>query len=340
MFDKRFVCSYMEVQGDARPRSGRPRCGDVSLFPFPRQLRTVQYVDFTARGAEDVAALDQVVRVLGGVQALPPPKPSSPDSSPPPKREKGGWLSWLSLPRMCIALSLSVSFVAVFFVMAYLLPRQETLDLSSTAPPVATPSQVDDQSPTPPPKVEERQPNGKTTISISEALSSKTEVKRSDRKNMISISAGEFWMGCNEKVGTQCYGNEKPGHSVYLDVYSIDTYEVTVADYRRCVEAGKCSSDGLTQWEPCNWNKPNRTDHPINCVDWQQAVAYCTWAEKRLPTEAEWEKAARGTDKRVYPWGNEWDAKRANAGSSGTVVVGSYAAGVSPYGAHDMAGNV
>lgn len=75
-------------------------------------------------------------------------------------------------------------------------------------------------------------------------------------------------------------------------------------------------------------------------MDWGQAQTYCKWVEKRLPTEAEWEKAARGTERRVYPWGNEWDAKKANVGSSGTVAVGSYPEGASPYGALDMIGNV
>jgi eukaryotic-like serine/threonine-protein kinase len=147
-------------------------------------------------------------------------------------------------------------------------------------------------------------------------------------------------MGCNEKVDRECSDDEKPGRQVSLDAYSIDKYEVTVAEYGQCVEAGKCSSAGLTGSRFCNWGQKKRTDHPINCVDWSQASAYCEWAGKRLPTEAEWEKAARGTDGRIYPWGNQWDAAKANIGSPGTVAVGSYPAGVSPYEVHDMAGNV
>ena len=160
--------------------------------------------------------------------------------------------------------------------------------------------------------------------------------------DMVEISAGAFFMGCNEKVDTQCDDDEKPGHSVYLDAYSIDTFEVTVADYQRCVETEACSVEGLTEYSNCNWEKRDRTDHPLNCVDWEQATAYCAWAGKRLPTEAEWEKAARGdTDRRLYPWGNIWDSAKANtneSGQGGTVPVGSYPAGM--YGLYDMAGNV
>jgi iron(II)-dependent oxidoreductase len=163
------------------------------------------------------------------------------------------------------------------------------------------------------------------------------------RKRMVLIPAGEFWMGCNERVDRDCYGEEKPGRRVYLDAFYINKYEVTVAEYSQCVRAGRCSSEGLTGYSSCNWGQGEREDHPINCVDWDQAKAYCKWTDKRLPTEAEWEKAARGEDGRKYPWGNQWDSSRVNTneGRIGrTVSVGSYSSGVSPYGVHDMAGNV
>ncbi len=156
---------------------------------------------------------------------------------------------------------------------------------------------------------------------------------------MVVIPAGEFWMGCNEKVDSKCEKDERPGGKVDLDAFSIDKHEVTVADYRKCVKAGKCSTDGLTTYK-CNWEKSGGEDYPIDCVNWNQAKTYCAWAGKRLPTEAEWEKAARGTEGRIYPWGNQWDSSRANVGTGGTVSVGSYPSGASPYGVYNMAGNV
>ena len=169
------------------------------------------------------------------------------------------------------------------------------------------------------------------------------EKQQQKYKNMVQIPAGTFWMGCNSDVDKGCSEVEKPGREVYLDAFRIDTYEVTVADYRRCVEAGKCSKKNLSKYDICNSNKSDRTDHPINCVDWNQALRYCTWLEKRLPTEAEWEKAARGAEGWVYPWGNTWDASKANTseGKLGrTAKVGSYPSGMSPYKVQDMAGNV
>lgn len=146
-------------------------------------------------------------------------------------------------------------------------------------------------------------------------------------------------MGCNETVDLDCGSDEKPGHLVFLDAYSIDKHEVTVADYRRCVKDGACSDTGMAG-HSCNWNKLDSLNHPINCVDWSQALEYCSRIGKRLPTEAEWEKAARGTDGRIYPWGNNWDKSKVATHTGGTVIVGSYTDGDSPYGLHDMAGNV
>ncbi|MEW6300221.1 MAG: formylglycine-generating enzyme family protein [Thermodesulfobacteriota bacterium] len=163
--------------------------------------------------------------------------------------------------------------------------------------------------------------------------------------DMVQIPAGAFWMGCNEKFDGECYDDEKPGRVVPVDAFHIDRFEVTVAEYRRCVEAGRCSRDSFTVALSCNWGKEGRDHHPINCVNWEQAKTYCEWAGKRLPAEAEWEKAARGTDGRVYPWGNEWDAKKVNTDKNEdsfpeTAPVGSFPAGASPYGVLDMSGNV
>jgi len=154
---------------------------------------------------------------------------------------------------------------------------------------------------------------------------------------MVRIPAGAFKMGSNE------YDNEKPLHEVHLDDYWIDKYPVTNRQYKRfCDETGYAAPrdpdfEGLKDYSV------NYPDYPVVCVSWEDARAYCQWAGKRLPSEAEWEKAARGTDVRKYPWGNdEPDDRRANFDSRRgmTSQNGDYPDGASPYGVMDMAGNV
>jgi formylglycine-generating enzyme required for sulfatase activity len=146
--------------------------------------------------------------------------------------------------------------------------------------------------------------------------------------------------------------DEKPQHTVYLDAFWIMQTEVTNAHYARCVQAGDCTSPANSRW-----NEPKYAEHPVTDVSWHQASAYCQWAGSRLPTEAGWEKAARGTDGRKHPWGNQavagnlpnfadrnfgvsWADKSVDDGYQFTAPVGSYPAGASPYGLLDMAGNV
>ncbi|MBI5528088.1 MAG: formylglycine-generating enzyme family protein [Deltaproteobacteria bacterium] len=162
--------------------------------------------------------------------------------------------------------------------------------------------------------------------------------------DMCDVPAGAFMMGCNVAVDTECYSDEKPYHSVTVPWFKIDKYEVTAAEYKACVTASGCTAAKTESG--CNYNVAGKESHPINCVDWNQAKAYCTWVGKKLPTEAEWEKAARGTDGRKYPWGNDvLDCNRAvhpvsPCSNSGTATVDSKPTGASPYGAMDMVGNV
>jgi formylglycine-generating enzyme required for sulfatase activity len=158
-------------------------------------------------------------------------------------------------------------------------------------------------------------------------------------EGMVRVHAGTFQMGSPEQGNWEA---GYPEHAVTLSGYCLDKTEVTVKAYEACVTATGCSATEASAL--CN--RADRPDHPINCVDWNQAAAYCKWAGKRLPSEAEWEYAARGTDGREYPWGNERpDAKRMNGsgnedGWKATAPVGSFPAGASPFGALDMAGNV
>jgi formylglycine-generating enzyme required for sulfatase activity len=156
-----------------------------------------------------------------------------------------------------------------------------------------------------------------------------SQVSEIDGMVQVSVPAGEFQMGSNERND-----NEKPVHIVWLDAFWIDQTEVTNALYAKCVATGNCRDMA---------NYPEKSSHPVVGVDWTNAATYCQWAGRRLPSEAEWEKAARGTDGRTYPWGEGIDCKKANyqSGCKGdTSAVGSYPDGASPYGALNMVGNV
>jgi formylglycine-generating enzyme required for sulfatase activity len=162
--------------------------------------------------------------------------------------------------------------------------------------------------------------------------------RKEDGMVMVYVPAGGFHMGSGWDAWDQ---GQQPQHTIYLDAFWIDQTEVTNAQYQKCVETGACrAAAGTSGYDP-----EGKPDHPVE-VTWSDAGSYCQWAGARLPTEAEWEKAARGTDGRTYPWGNARpDCSLATAfgkdGScaTGAVPVGSTPAGASPYGALDMAGN-
>ena len=216
---------------------------------------------------------------------------------------------------------------------------------------------------------------------------------------MVLIKSDTFWMGCNAGKDYTCDLNEKPQHKVTLGSYYMDVSETTVAQYKACVDAGACApaQDDMmykcasgpwlydcwstgTEVPPtlaaspyCNWGKAGKEQHPVNCVNWTHAQQYCKWRGDAydLPTEAQWELAARGSCQqngsaadsptcgaamRTYPWGETipdctlavviapWSGsgpiQGAGCGADSTWAVGSKPAGDSPFGIHDLAGNV
>jgi formylglycine-generating enzyme required for sulfatase activity len=164
-----------------------------------------------------------------------------------------------------------------------------------------------------------------------------TRVAEVDGMVGVYVPAGDFLMGSGEEDG-EAAADEKPQRTVYLDAFWMDRTEVTNAQYGRCVEAGACAA--LVTPRPDTAEQP---DYPVQGVAWEQAVNYCEWAGRRLPTEAEWEKAARGKDGRLYPWGNSSPAAHLlnfDFSRGDVVDVGAYPEGAGPYGVLDMAGNV
>jgi formylglycine-generating enzyme required for sulfatase activity len=171
---------------------------------------------------------------------------------------------------------------------------------------------------------------------------------------MVDVPAGVFTMGCNAAVDASCNDDEKPAHRVTLHAFSLDHLETTQREYRECMSAGACTSP-TKEFDPTG-----HAGYPVAWVTWDQANGYCAWRGKRLATEAEWEWAARGSDGRLYPWGNDAPscalasfsssaakdsanppgACRATSDAVKTDVVGSHPSAPSAAGLLDMGGNL
>ena len=192
-----------------------------------------------------------------------------------------------------------------------------------------------------------------TTTATSEYSVGSKLTRLSDSMVMAYVPAGNFEMG-----GKGGDIDEKPEHSIYLDAFWMDQTEATNARYAKCVQLGACTPPQRKNSETRSnyYGNPEYDDYPVIDVDWNQANQYCLWAGARLPTEAEWEKAARGTDGRLYTWGNAFDGTKANFcdkncsffyanhdyndGYADTAPVGAFNSGRSEYGIFNLAGNV
>ena len=175
---------------------------------------------------------------------------------------------------------------------------------------------------------------------ITDLIQYPSKPSSADNMVLMYVSSGEFIMGGG---GNPALGDGVPIHRVRLNAFWIDRTEVTNRMYTLCVKAGKCKPPGkkYSATRKIYYDDVRYAAYPVIFVSWSDANDYCAWAGRRLPTEAEWEKAARGSNGREYPWGNQPSKQLANyGGANDTMMVGSFPAGASPFEAMDMAGNV
>jgi serine/threonine protein kinase/formylglycine-generating enzyme required for sulfatase activity len=252
------------------------------------------------------------------------------------------WGAWLGVGGAALAVLAAVTLLGLW-TSGYIGPRPfvspvptRALLPTETLAPIISPIPTITPAPTRPP-----QPTD-TIIPTPTLGIGSTWTRPADGMLMVYVPAGEFTMGSPEGIGGS---NEHPQHTLYLDAFWIDRTEVTNARYEQCVNAGDCQTPSSlgSHTRSSYYGDSQFDDYPVIYVDWNQANAYCRWAGAHLPTEAEWEKAARGTEGRTYPWGNDSPSKNLlnyNNLVGDTTVVGSYPTGASPYGALDLAGNV
>jgi serine/threonine-protein kinase len=214
---------------------------------------------------------------------------------------------------------------------------------SSTPAPTTAPTRPASTVVAPTSTPSPRPPSATPTLNLTPEAGA-TAISPIDNMALVFVPAGEFIMGSPDD-DPQAFGNEKPEHKVSLPAFWIDRTEVTNAQYQLCVAAGACTpparTDSVTR--ASYYGDPAFDDHPVIWVNWVQAGAYCEWASRRLPTEAEWEKAARGADGRAYPWGDQQPDNTLlnfNLAAGDTTKAGSFPNGASPYGALDMSGNI
>ena len=238
----------------------------------------------------------------------------------------------------------------LFFLVAGCQPAPSLPSTPTPLPPTATPSPeppvvtatytslppTDNSTPTANP------PTPRPNLPVDPAASDVWK-RSTDGMTMVYIPAGEFVIG-SEAEDPCAHLDEQPKHKVYLNQYWIDQTEVTNAQYQKCVKAGMCVEPASCGQGESTYQDALKSDYPVTCLTWDEVGVYCGWVGGRLPTEAQWEKAARGTAELKYPWGNEFESTNCNSeegGIEGPMPVGSYSLqGNSPYGLMDVSGNV
>ena len=307
-------------------------------------VESTQYYDVRDGSFPDVrfySALKKAVEVGQNEKTwmrAPKGSPKTGDGKSQPKIKTEIWVAIIGAAVTIITACATIIFTPLV---------QKMLDASS-GPDVPTFVATTDESFSPP---SESNTNESPTDSASEDFTD------SSGAPMRLVPAGEFTMGLSAdtaleeclKYSSECqrdwFTDEEPSRQVYLDAYYMDVYEVSNSLYRACVKVGDCN-------EPSRTDSNTRADYfyntefdnyPVIHVSWEMAQTYCSWRDAQLPTEAQWEKAARGTDGRVYPWGDEVNSSYANysvLGLEDTMEAGDFDAGISPYGLYNMAGNV
>jgi formylglycine-generating enzyme required for sulfatase activity len=254
---------------------------------------------------------------------------------------KSNWLPFGIVGVVIIGLIFGGMYIYQNFLAPNELPPTEPAQVERTGPPALEPVMTNT------PKVAFTSTSRPTKVPTPTLDVGSTMISEKDGMVMVYVPTGEFEMGSENGDD-----DEKPVHAVYLDAFWIDQTEVTNAMYAKCVAAGECDSPSLIKSDTRDsyYGDLEFDDYPVIYVTWNDAIAYCEWAGRRLPTEAEWEKAAswegKNRTKFVYPWGDSINCSQANYwGKDGgcigdTTTVGSYESGQSPYGAYDMAGNV
>jgi formylglycine-generating enzyme required for sulfatase activity/DNA-binding CsgD family transcriptional regulator len=273
-------------------------------------------------------------------------QPANPEilAPPPPGRRRINW-------RLIIGVTIFGLFIIIFM-------KNYPSILAMMAKPASTPPEPIPTETAPAPTPTEV-PISTSAPFLGPMFTAEEMIDPKDGMVLVPVPAGEFEMGSSRAEDPQASEEELPQHIVYLHDYWIDKTEVSNAQYAMCVaDSGACTkpANNYSETRGSYYDNSQYADYPVIFVSWSQAAAYCEWAGRRLPTEAEWEKAARGPDGRIYPWGSSFDGTLANYcdvncqtdwkdsrfddGYGDTSPVGKYPDGASNYGVLDMAGNV